>query len=66
MTKYIMPIIKDKKRREQEKNIRMPLHKMPPLPPPSRGEDDEKDDDIDKTIVDFNIDGNISEISIKV
>jgi len=60
-----MPIIKDKERREQEKDTRIPLHKAPP-PPPLGQDRPEKDNDIDKTIVDFDIDGNIVEISIRV
>lgn len=66
MTKYIMPIIREKERREQEKDVRVPLYESPPMPYPLDPEKDKKDEDTDKDVVDFNIDGNIVEISIKV
>ena len=66
MTKYIMPIIKDKEKKEQKKVVRLPLYKRPPMPYPLEREKEEKDDDADSNIVDFNIDGNIVEISIRV
>jgi hypothetical protein len=66
MTKYIMPIIKDKEKREQKKDVRIPLYRSPPMPYPLEKEEEEKDDDTDKNIIDFNIDGNIVEISIRV
>ncbi len=66
MTKYIMPIIKDKEKKEQKKDIRLPLYKRPPMPHPLDHEKDQEDDDADSNIVDFNIDGNIVDVSIRV
>ena len=68
MRNYIFPIIKKDKEDKQKEDVRAPLHKRAPYNPvlPEDKKKEKDNQNIDPGVVDFNIDGNIIEIGIRV
>tara|TARA_Y100000034_G_C6691165_1_gene304349 strand:+ start:224 stop:427 length:204 start_codon:yes stop_codon:yes gene_type:complete len=66
MRRYIFPIIKKQKEDKQKSGVQIPLYKRAPMDVPPPVDKDEDNKGFDPEIIDFDIDGNVTEIKMRV